>query len=230
MLVSACGQLSRPAMTRIPGADRFKGPIFHTARWDHDVELDGKRVAVIGTGASTIQVVPGDRRPRGAARRLPALGAVRDPQEGPSLHALGAPPLPLVPAGAPAGALHPVALLRDLHLAPSTSSGGMGRLGVRMFERNLDDQISDPGAEARPDAGPRARLQAGADLARLLLDPRAARTSSWSPQGVRELTEERRGGGGRHRAPGRRDRPLDRVREHPVPRADGDPRTRTGAT
>ena len=58
VLVSACGQLSRPALSRIPGADRFEGPIFHTARWDHDVELDGKRVAVIGTGASTIQVVP----------------------------------------------------------------------------------------------------------------------------------------------------------------------------
>ena len=58
VLVSACGQLSRPALSRIPGADRFEGPIFHTARWDHDVELEGKRVAVIGTGASTIQVVP----------------------------------------------------------------------------------------------------------------------------------------------------------------------------
>ena len=58
MLVSACGQLSRPALSRIEGAERFEGPIFHTARWDHEVDLDGKRVAVIGTGASTIQVVP----------------------------------------------------------------------------------------------------------------------------------------------------------------------------
>ena len=43
---------------RIEGSDRFKGPIFHSARWDHEVDLQGKRVAVIGTGASTIQIVP----------------------------------------------------------------------------------------------------------------------------------------------------------------------------
>jgi cation diffusion facilitator CzcD-associated flavoprotein CzcO len=58
VLVSACGQLNRPALSRIPGAERFEGRIFHTARWDHDVEIEGQRVAVIGTGASTIQVVP----------------------------------------------------------------------------------------------------------------------------------------------------------------------------
>ena len=62
VLVSACGQLSRPAMTRIEGADRFKGPIFHTARWDHDVEIEGKRVAVIGTGRQHDPGRPGDRR------------------------------------------------------------------------------------------------------------------------------------------------------------------------
>src|SRR5204863_4266972 len=38
--------------------DSFEGPAFHTARWDHDVDLHGKRVAVVGTGASAIQVVP----------------------------------------------------------------------------------------------------------------------------------------------------------------------------
>src|SRR5581483_1131559 len=58
VVVSSCGQLSRPAVTRIPGAERFGGPVFHSAQWDHQVDLDGKRVAVIGTGASTIQIVP----------------------------------------------------------------------------------------------------------------------------------------------------------------------------
>jgi cation diffusion facilitator CzcD-associated flavoprotein CzcO/acetyl esterase/lipase len=58
VLVPACGQLSRPVRPAIPGLDRFAGPVFHSAEWDHDVDLDGKRVAVIGTGASAIQFVP----------------------------------------------------------------------------------------------------------------------------------------------------------------------------
>jgi 4-hydroxyacetophenone monooxygenase len=57
-LITAVGQLNRPAIPPIPGLDRFRGPVFHTARWDRDVELKGKRVAVIGTGASAMQTAP----------------------------------------------------------------------------------------------------------------------------------------------------------------------------
>jgi cation diffusion facilitator CzcD-associated flavoprotein CzcO/acetyl esterase/lipase len=143
VLVSACGQLSRPAITRIPGAERFAGPIFHTARWDHSVELDGKRVAVIGTGASTIQVVPGiadrvgglhvyqrsapyvipkqDRPYRNWERRLfrwfpPARLATRFWQW----------------------------LAFEFFISAFNQFRGVGRLGVRMFERNLDEQVRDP--------------------------------------------------------------------------------------
>lgn len=52
------GGLSRPRRPEIPGLERFAGPAFHSARWDHAVDLRGKRVAVIGTGASAIQFVP----------------------------------------------------------------------------------------------------------------------------------------------------------------------------
>ena len=58
VLVPATGQLSRPAIPALPGAAEFAGPAFHTAHWRHDVDLAGKRVAVVGTGASAIQVVP----------------------------------------------------------------------------------------------------------------------------------------------------------------------------
>jgi cation diffusion facilitator CzcD-associated flavoprotein CzcO len=58
VLVSGCGQLRRPAYPDIEGRDSFEGLSFHSARWDHDVDLAGKRVAVIGTGASAIQFVP----------------------------------------------------------------------------------------------------------------------------------------------------------------------------
>ncbi len=57
-LVSAVGGLSNPAYPTIPGRACFAGPQFHSARWDHAVDLRGKRVAVIGTGASAIQFVP----------------------------------------------------------------------------------------------------------------------------------------------------------------------------
>ncbi|WP_460822139.1 flavin-containing monooxygenase [Nocardioides ungokensis] len=59
VVISAVGQLSNPAVPAIPGADTFAGPAFHSARWRHDVDLTGKRVAVVGTGASAIQFVPG---------------------------------------------------------------------------------------------------------------------------------------------------------------------------
>jgi cation diffusion facilitator CzcD-associated flavoprotein CzcO len=57
-LVTAAGQLSRPALPKIPGLERFAGAAFHSAAWPHDCDLTGKRVAVVGTGASAIQVVP----------------------------------------------------------------------------------------------------------------------------------------------------------------------------
>lgn len=58
VLISAVGQLNRPALPELPGLDTFPGPAFHTARWDHRVDLAGKRVGVVGTGASAMQVVP----------------------------------------------------------------------------------------------------------------------------------------------------------------------------
>src|SRR6478735_2211800 len=58
-LITAVGQLSRPAIPHLPGIGSFEGPAFHSAEWDHDVDLRGKRIAVLGTGASAIQFVPG---------------------------------------------------------------------------------------------------------------------------------------------------------------------------
>ena len=57
-VISAVGQLNQPKFPDIKGRDSFKGPAFHTARWRHDVDLAGKRVAVIGTGATAFQVIP----------------------------------------------------------------------------------------------------------------------------------------------------------------------------
>jgi cation diffusion facilitator CzcD-associated flavoprotein CzcO len=58
VLVTASGHLSDPAYPDIPGFDEFKGALFHSARWNRDYDWSGKRVGVIGTGASAIQIVP----------------------------------------------------------------------------------------------------------------------------------------------------------------------------
>ncbi len=57
-LILGIGPLNRPQRPSIAGLDRFEGPMFHSAEWDDAVSLDGKNVAVIGTGASSIQIVP----------------------------------------------------------------------------------------------------------------------------------------------------------------------------
>lgn len=58
IVISAVGLLNRPSIPAIPGAGSFRGPAMHTAEWDTEVDLTGKRVAVIGTGASAMQLVP----------------------------------------------------------------------------------------------------------------------------------------------------------------------------
>jgi 4-hydroxyacetophenone monooxygenase len=57
-LVSAVGQLNQPLYPNIEGMDSFEGSSFHSARWDHSIDLHGKRVGVIGTGASSVQFIP----------------------------------------------------------------------------------------------------------------------------------------------------------------------------
>ncbi|MDE3203860.1 MAG: NAD(P)/FAD-dependent oxidoreductase [Acidobacteriota bacterium] len=57
-VISAVGQLNRPHIPDFPGRDTFAGPSFHSARWDHRVEISGKRVAMIGAGATGFQIAP----------------------------------------------------------------------------------------------------------------------------------------------------------------------------
>jgi 4-hydroxyacetophenone monooxygenase len=76
-VVSAVGQLNRPQFPDIEGLGAFEGPAFHSAEWRHDVDLAGKRVAVIGTGASAFLPVRARDRAEGRqAEGLPAHAAV----------------------------------------------------------------------------------------------------------------------------------------------------------
>ena len=56
--IMACGPMHEPVLPKIKGIQAFNGEIFHSSTWRHDLDLTGKRVAVIGTGASAIQFVP----------------------------------------------------------------------------------------------------------------------------------------------------------------------------
>ena len=142
VLVSACGQLSRPKIPPIDGLERFEGPIFHSSRWDHGVELAGKRVAVIGTGASTIQILPAiagraghidlyqrsapfvvpkkDRPYRGWERRLFRFAPFRKLQR------------------------FWFWLVFEIFIAAFNQFPPLGRLGTRVFSRQLEEQIPDP--------------------------------------------------------------------------------------
>ena len=57
-LITAVGQLNRPNIPQFDGADSFAGPSFHSAAWDHSVDVSGKRVALVGAGASGFQIAP----------------------------------------------------------------------------------------------------------------------------------------------------------------------------
>jgi 4-hydroxyacetophenone monooxygenase len=57
-IVSCVGVFSRPVVPDVPGLDRFIGPVFHSSQWDHSIDIAGKTVAVIGTGATSVQIIP----------------------------------------------------------------------------------------------------------------------------------------------------------------------------
>jgi cation diffusion facilitator CzcD-associated flavoprotein CzcO len=57
-VISYEGYLHEPILPKLPSLETFNGEVFHSSRWNHNIDLTGKRVAVIGTGASTIQYIP----------------------------------------------------------------------------------------------------------------------------------------------------------------------------
>ena len=135
-MISAVGQLNRPQLPNIEGRESFAGPSFHSARWDHTVDLAGKRVAVVGTGCSAAQFVPiiaeQVDRPRGlpAHAELAVPGAALPPR-GAGRDAVAAPPRAVLPAVVPV-----LAVLAGRRAAAPDGRGrprvaGAGALGQR---------------------------------------------------------------------------------------------------
>ena len=128
-VVFACGQLNRPHVPDLEGLDRFAGPTWHSARWDHRVDLAGKRVAVVGSGASAIQFVPPVAERGRRPHHLPAHAQLRGAEEGPGLP--GADPASAGSGRTPGPGLPVVDLLEPRVPVDLVPQGQLGRPAAR---------------------------------------------------------------------------------------------------
>ena len=148
LLVAAGGALSDPKMPEIDGIERFGGEIFHSSQWNHDYDLTGKRVAVIGTGASAIQIVPEVAKQAGRLdvyqRTAPWVMPRRDLAYRPWQKWLlrRFPPLQRLARAA-------VYLGREATVPMFIALPGLGKLAARSGIRNIDKAISDPVLRAK---------------------------------------------------------------------------------
>ena len=226
MLVAATGQLNRPHVPDIAGLDDFAGHQFHSARWDHDHDLTGRDVAVIGIGASAIQFVPEIAKQARSVTLFQRSEQLRRPQarrtdlrSGPRRCMRR---FPVAERALPGLDLGPVR--RPLRHR-SRRARALGRHGQAAFaEGPRGDGVARAAAARRCPRLP-DRLQAHPDLERLVPDAAASRTSRWSP-----TPRARR----RPTASSRRasEHPADTIifgtgfQTHRVPRADADHRPR----
>jgi cation diffusion facilitator CzcD-associated flavoprotein CzcO len=147
VLVSAAGPLCEPVIPKLPGLETFAGTTFHSARWRHDHDLTGRRVAVIGTGASAIQFVPRIASQVAALdvyqRTPPWIIPRRDRALRPAVRRL----YRRLPAlqGLTRGAIY---ALRELSLI-NFRTPRMARLTERLARAHLARQIPDPALRAR---------------------------------------------------------------------------------
>ncbi len=148
LLVSGCGGLVEPAYPDVPGIERFTGPAFHSARWDHDVDLTGKRVAVVGTGASAIQFVPEIAKMAASLvllqRTPPWIVPRRDRVISPTERALFR-RSPALQAAARSG----IYWLREFNLLSFTRGGALRKAAEKEALANLHGAISDPDLRAK---------------------------------------------------------------------------------
>jgi cation diffusion facilitator CzcD-associated flavoprotein CzcO len=142
-VIAALGGLSRPSTPALDGLARFQGPRFHSAQWRHDVPLDGKRVGVIGTGASAIQFVP-HLVERAATVQLfqrtpPWILPRRDRPIGPTARRLFR-VMPLLQLLLRWG----LYWLHELRVPAFVKATWLMRLAAKMARRHLEAQVPDP--------------------------------------------------------------------------------------
>ncbi|MEU8634523.1 NAD(P)/FAD-dependent oxidoreductase [Amycolatopsis sp. NPDC048633] len=142
-LVAGVGALHLPMVPELPGIENFAGPAFHSARWRHDVDLAGKKVAVIGTGASAVQFVP---------KIAPEVGELTLFQRTPPWimpkadHEMSGRTRALFKAFPPAQRAYRNVLywLLEARAIGFNGQSWVMKLGQRLAKRNIDRAITDP--------------------------------------------------------------------------------------
>jgi cation diffusion facilitator CzcD-associated flavoprotein CzcO len=142
-LVAGVGALHLPQIPELPGIEKFAGPAFHSARWRHDVDLKGKKVAVIGTGASAVQFVP---------KIAPEVGELTLFQRTPPWimpkadHEMSGRTRALFKAFPPAQRAYRNVLywLLEARAIGFNGQSWVMKVGQRLAKRNIDRAITDP--------------------------------------------------------------------------------------
>lgn len=147
-VVAAAGPLADPQIPDLPGLDAFPGKVFHSSRWDHDYDLAGKRVAMVGTGASAAQIIPAIQPEVGRLtvfQRTPAWVLPRRDREITAAEKWLHGRLP-VTAKVRRGALF---ALRELQVDAFVRRPGLLRMAQRVAERHIAHAVADPALRAR---------------------------------------------------------------------------------
>ncbi|MFJ4186991.1 flavin-containing monooxygenase [Kitasatospora sp. NPDC089509] len=147
-VVSAAGPLADPQVPDLPGLSSFPGKVFHSSRWDHDFDLTGKRVAMVGTGASAAQIIPSIQPRVGKLtvfQRTPAWVLPRRDREITQLEKWLHGRLP-VTAKIRRGTLF---ALRELQVDAFVRRPGLLRVVQQLAERHIAQSVSDPALRAR---------------------------------------------------------------------------------
>jgi cation diffusion facilitator CzcD-associated flavoprotein CzcO len=147
-VVSAAGALHLPSYPDIPGADRFAGTTFHSARWDASVDLSGQRVAVIGTGASAVQFVPEVVRQAGQVSVFQRTPPWIHPRPNVAIPAGVQKVFRRVP-GAARASRDAVYLLMEARAVGFTISPKLMAPLEQMGRKHIEHQITDPELRAR---------------------------------------------------------------------------------
>ena len=170
-LVAGPGPLAEPNLPDIPGLETFRGTVFHSARWDHGHDLTGRRVAVVGTGASAIQIVPAIApfvEHLVLLQRTPAwIVPRRDRPRPPWLRSLYA----RVPAAQRLSRAAEFLLAEAQHPAWSRP-GPARRIATRLADRHRERQVPDPALRAT--LTPATSWAASGCCARTTSSPRSA--------------------------------------------------------
>ena len=142
-LVLGTGPLSAPSIPDLPGLERFEGTTFHSATWDHDHDLDGERVAVIGTGASAIQFVPQIQPRVGRLHLFQRTAPWIMPRPDRPLKGVGAAPVPRA-AGRPSCSCARASTGRARASSSASATRASCAGGQRLALRHLHRQVRDP--------------------------------------------------------------------------------------